>query len=199
MGTIKNGSGGDIARVDKEKRLHTRSFAVGSLLESALKAESYNVSSGLITVVDGDTDHAVLYIKNLGSEQIIIDGMYILLGGSTDGVGAAVVTYTFEPTAGTLISDANDAQTINRTIGDNSVIDITAYSPLSQALDKTITDGTDLQFPVQPGTTAPYFSTPLVLPQGASFGVKVRGPVGNTNMLIQIGAIVTEDGFLGLD
>jgi len=190
--SIKNGDGGCVAKVDSQNRLHTQAFTVSSLLESGLEGKAYNLTTGIFEITN-DTENAMLYIKNDEDDDIIIQGVFIDIGLSTDGSGSGIFTYILNPTTGTLISDANAVSPVNRRIGDSKLLASTTY--VASALSKTITDGTEIEVPI--GQSLNYFAEPLfVIPKGAALAVTYTGPTGNTTIDVEIGFLIIKNGFL---
>jgi hypothetical protein len=192
--SIKQGNGGNVATVDDQLRLHTQAYTVSSILESALRGRAYDIVSGIIDLTN-DTENALLYVLNNEDEDIIMEIFFLdtsLSTGASAG-DTGEFSYYFNPTGGTLISDASATTPINNRIGDPKTLDVTAYK--ATAAGKTLTGGTTLAFPIQGVgnyVEAPYY----VIPKGSSVGVSYTPPASNTSQDINIGIVFIKNGFL---
>lgn len=175
---IKNaGSGPDIgSHVDLNEQVHTFSVTETERNAAVEEGQAYNINTGLVALT-GTGDSAMLYIKNdesslNGESDIVIDS--IIVGINTISATITempIITITKNPTAGTIISDANVAPiNSNSNFGSNNTLDSLVYS--ASATGKTFTDGTTHAI-VLAGDRTPVPELYIDLPKGASMGVSI--------------------------
>ena len=188
MAIIKDGTGsGNSAQVDAHGRLHVEATTVAVEVAEAFEGHSYDVSTqGLVTLTT-DNDSALLYIKNNGNEELLIQTIFTDSNSSTGGTGQGTMKWHMNPTSGTLISDAEEAQVLNRRIGSPIGMDSDAFK--ASATDKTLVSVSQVTIPLPAGAGIP-FAGPWILQKGQAFGVSYQPPTGNTSMTIQIGFLV---------
>ena len=176
---IENGVGdGKKARVDSNNQLHVFAVTEDEQNSAAEHGYLFNINTGLIALT-GTSDSAVLYFKNNegainGESNIIITslifGLYTRSATITD---TATATLIRNPTAGTIIDDANVASMIsNSNFGSSNTLDDSLIYSAS-ATGKTLTDGTDHAKVIltEGRTAAPELN--IDLSKGSSLGVKV--------------------------
>jgi hypothetical protein len=176
---IENGVGdGKKARVDSNNQLHVFAVTEDEQNSAAEHGYLFNINTGLIALT-GTSDSAVLYFKNNegainGESNIIITslifGLYTRSATITD---TATATLIRNPTAGTIIDDANVASMIsNSNFGSSNTLDDSLIYSAS-ATGKTLTDGTDHAKVIltEGRTAAPELNIDLA--KGSSLGVKV--------------------------
>jgi hypothetical protein len=180
---IKDGTGsGNKAMVGDKNRLHTHSLSASSASVATATGEAFNVSSGLITLTD-TSESSLLYIENNEEDIISITTLFVNIGTSTGGSTEGLLKFHLSPTAGTLITDATEAQVLNRNIGNPITLAANTYKG---AEGKTCTGGSEIQLPSTGGGIASEY----VLPRGASFAISYTPPAGNTSIQLQIGFLV---------
>ena len=179
---IRDGTGGGYsAKVDSNNRVHTKSVTDESSLAAIFDGNGYNINTGIITLTN-DTDTPVVYVKNNEDFGLVITAVAIGLNYSTGGSATdmAQITFVRNPTAGTIVSGATAVDiNSNRNYGSNNVLDVNAYKG---ATGNTMTDGQDhiLVFANDGGRS--FITIAEDLPKGATFGIKVQAPSGNTSM-----------------
>lgn len=187
---IKDGRTGATAKVDANNRLHTQSRTLDIALAETLEGHSYDVSTeGGISLTD-DSLSALIYIKNTGDEDLIVETIFVDSISSTGGVGSGFMNWVLNPTGGTLVDAATDCKVINRRIGNPVNLSATAFK--ASTTGQTLTGGDIIQFPSPAGAGIP-FGKPFVIPKGQAFGVNYQPPTGNTSMLMQIGMLIVVD------
>jgi len=184
MGTsIEDGTGSRKgAMVGDKNRLHTHALAASASSVATVTGDAFNVSSELITLTS-DSDSGLLYISNGEQEAISVTTLFVNFGTSANGVGKGLVSFYLDPTGGTLITEANEAQVLNRKVGAPETLTADTYKG---AEAKTITGGNLIQLPSSGGPIASEY----VLSKGACFALSVTPPPGNTSMQVQIGFLV---------
>ena len=176
---IENGVGnGSKARVDRNNQLHVFAVTEDEQNSAAEHGNLYNINTGLIALT-GTSDSAIFYFKNdespiHGESNLIITSMIFgLYDRSATTTDLATATVIRNPTAGTIVDDANVAPMIsNSNFGSNNELDSLIYS--ASATGKTLTDGTDhaLVLLGDNGRT-PVPELNIDLAKGSSLGIKV--------------------------
>jgi len=185
---ILDGSGnGYRAKVDEHKRLHVDAITFGRSEQEVELGNGYSVNTGTFSLTTANKS-ACFYMKNNEDFDIVITAMFYIFG-SSNANGDITVDVLKNPTAGTIISGAVDAEMagVNRNFGssltlkDNTLV-------YKGAEGNTFTDGTKLiSSIVQSKSRTPIIVGDIVLPKGSSIGFDVTPPTGNTAMNVQIG------------
>lgn len=189
--TIKDGKGtGTSARVDSLNRLSTVSTAVDEFAFYAARSQSYIITSGIITLTSASIS-ALLYIKNIGDNDIVVSNFRFWNGTSTGGSGDIRPITWFNPTAGTLISGGSTGSSVNVKVGDASQLEATI---LAGSEGSTITAHSG-QVVVPTNVESPELDIPFHIPKGSSMAFGFTPPSDNTSLdvLITIRAYVREE------
>ena len=183
MAIIEDGATGKTAKVNSDNTLAVHSITISEAEHASDLGQSYNVNSGLITLTSA-AESGVLYFKSNENVNVHIDSIIIILGPSTGGsaTDTTQVRLYSNPTTGTLISGATDADTVeNRNIGASSTLDALAYKG---ATGNTITDGTILlESLVSPGSRA-VFNIDITVPKGKAIAISYEPNDSNTSMKV---------------
>ena len=175
---IKDGTTGRIAKVSDESRLTTVSITETEIHHAIELGHGWNMETGYLTLTDANASD-VLYLKNTGTGIMHVDLYVVLAKASTGGSGDLLVEVLRNPTAGTVISDATDANPVNMNFASSNTPKGLYYKG---GQGKTLT-GHDNSFVSK--TTADnrlLLGVVTILPQGASLGVRITPPPGNTSM-----------------
>jgi len=177
MTMITDGTGsGRKTAVDSSNRLKVNSSGHTFFEDAAENGLAFNLNTEDITISSGTSgDQALLYIKNNEDKDLALVGWFI---GIRDADRTSATSYTnlfkliTNPTGGTLISDAVDAEVANRTLGSPRVFDFDAYK--ASGGGKTLTGGDGVSVLYQYHTSGRTFgNVTLTLPRGASLGITV--------------------------
>lgn len=183
MAILEDGATGKTARVNIDNTLATHSINISEAEHATDLEQSYNVNSGLITLTSA-AESGVLYFKSNENINVHIDSFIIILGPSTGGVTTDTtrIRVYSDPTTGTLISNAVDADTVqNRNVGSSATLDALTYKGVT---GDTITDGTILlESLVSPGTRA-VFSIDVTVPKGKAIAISYEPNDSNTSMKV---------------
>ena len=179
---IKDGTGtGNQVHVDASNRMSTVAVTRDHNGDATIRADSYNINSGLVTITSVD-EQGLLYVKNNETRDLHIHTIIVILGPSTSGVTTDTTRVRIYKniTTGTLVSEANAADTVsNRNFGSSKVLDATAYKGDASS---TITDGTiHIESLIDPGSRVP-FPIDEILTQGDSIAISVEANDSNTSM-----------------
>ena len=84
---IQDGTGkGYLAQVTQNNRIAVESVAITAEDDSIRIGEGWQISTGPVTFT-GDAQSAVLFARNNGGRNFVLDRAVLILGSSTDGVG----------------------------------------------------------------------------------------------------------------
>lgn len=182
--SIKSGDSGEVANVDKLKRLQVKAQAESSKEYAGRKGYRFNASSGELTLTDA-TEQGAFYIKNNENYDFIITNIFLHTGSSTGGTGSGSLKVYISPTTGTLISNATAGSSANFLIGSANQLNANIYKGLG-----TITNGSVgiLQY-FNPALSSEknIAVDGIVLPKGATLAISVTAPTSNTSLKIVTG------------
>lgn len=178
---IEDGTGkGYRAKVDANNRIETFSITESRLADISLRdGESYIITSDFVSLTTTGSFSGMLYIKNTDTDKnLFIDKVRVC--GTGTSMGALQCKFYKQPTAGTLISDANAGIVIPANLGSNNTFSGTVYA--ASADGKTVTDGTQFsQFTIHlPGHTIQEYDGALILPGGFALAIAVQPSYATT-------------------
>jgi hypothetical protein len=183
---ILDGSGTGLrAKVDSNYRLHTHSVSESISENASSNGESYNVNTGTINLTSS-SESSVVYLKNTDEKDLLISTIGYLLGNSTGGTGNLTIDVYKNPSAGTLISDAVNADIIeNKNTGSNNTLEANVYKG---GEGKTCTGGTLFYSSLIAKSAGSYIvgTGNIVVPKGKSICVKISPQALNTSMDVQV-------------
>lgn len=193
---LEDGTGkGYNVKVDELNRLHTNSVVRTVENFGATDGYTFNINTGPLTLTSGN-ESAIFYLKNNGDDDLYISAVGYLLGNSTGGAGDLSLQVIRNPTAGTIVSGASPVSDIaNKNFGSNRTLTVDAYKG---GEGSTMTDGSVAYQTLLNSAAKQYVIATgnVVLPKGASIGVKITPQAGNTNMDMQLFlAILDSNGF----
>ena len=189
---IDDGTGeGVSAKVDANKQLHVFALTENEQNSALEGGNLYNLNTGLIALT-GTGSSAVMYLKNAespvnGESAIIISTIIVCVyDRSATITDDATVTIVRNPTTGTIIDDASQADIIsNSNFGSSNQLTSLCYK--ASATGKTLTDGTDHAIVnLSEGRTA-INELNIDLPKGASLGVEIDlNTSGGANVYVAV-------------
>lgn len=187
MALINDGAGkGFIAQVSANQRLATDSIIITGEDDAIRRGEGWQISSGPVAFTAA-TATAILYVKNNGPLDLVLDRAVLVLGSATGA--AAGSDWTFQtlrnPTAGTIIDNALAAGVSNSNHGSSITPQADTYKGVQ---GDTLTDGTGAPLPIIQNLPRSTFPLGRRLPTGSSIGWKLTPPTGTTSAT---GVIVT--------
>jgi hypothetical protein len=187
---LKDGTGtGRLAQVNYSNKLMTLSVSESVAIHHTFLGLGYNINTGTINLTSANKS-ALLYLKNNGDSDIVINGFFYLLGNS-DGTGDTLVQVERNPTGGTIVSGASDTAPINKDFGSANVLTADSFKG---AEANTLTGGTvviESLFASQ-GRKSLVGAAGVILRKGNSIGITVTPPASNTDMDVQIALSVYE-------
>lgn len=186
---IIDGSGSSrAAKVNSDNRLSTTSVTETEADFATSRGTRFNVNTGTITLTDANNT-TVFYMKNNEDSDVIVTALIYNLGNSTGGSGDLTVEVVRNPTAGDIITNANDVSILqNQNHGSTRTLSVDAYKgATSEAL---ITDGSvSISTLSASGTGRIVIALgALTLPKGSSIAVNITPQSGNTSQGVQVAA-----------
>jgi len=177
---IKDGTGnGNTVKVGGQNRLHTHGLNASIEEVATMHGNSFDVFTDITTLRSADAS-ALIYIKNNEEDDICIRSVSLALDASTGATNAARIKICINPTGGTLLTDATDANMINRRFGDSETLDVTTY----QGEEGKTHTGSDCV--IETITAAGVFTTNYIIPKGASVSLSVEPGTGNTSQNVRV-------------
>ena len=180
---IKDATGtGNTVKVDVNNRLHAQTVTQNRADEHCDTGDRYNVNTDDITLTSAN-ESAILYLKNTGDEDIVIDASVYILGPSTGGSGSFQGYIYSNPTGGTIISNAD-------AVGINANLNLSSSNTLAADIYKgaegyTQTGGTKIISAIgNPPFTNVISIGKIIIPKTKSIVMTATPPSGNTSMLI---------------
>lgn len=105
MFAIKNGSSGDLARVDITGRLHVQSVSETEAQHASEVGSAYILNTGIVDLTT-NASNALLYFKNNEQEDVIFSTIAYSVGINGERTESLIVSGVKNPTGGTIISEA---------------------------------------------------------------------------------------------
>lgn len=174
MESIIDGTGSSYeAKVDSKNRLSTFAITEGRIADASKDGDTFVLASDFISLTTTASFNAMMYIKNESDKDLFIQTIRTCSTGS----GHMQFRLIRNPTTGTIVSDANDADQFAANFGSNKEFEGLAYS--ASADGKTITDGDNFtQFTNHsPGHSTEDYRGAVVLPKGSSLGITCKPSV----------------------
>lgn len=179
---------GKRAEVDSLNRLRTFSVTEAQAVAANERGDAYNLNTASITLTNA-SDTPVAYLKNNEDRDLIIEAVVIGIGPSTSGSGLGPqVTFIRNPTAGTTISNANNASiNSNRNYGSPNTLTADWFKG---ATGETMTDGDDHILVFTQVSSRTFVPINEILPKGTAIGFKIDPPFNNTSMQVYIAILM---------
>ena len=171
--------------IDSNGRANVYAVSETIVENASENGDSFNVNTGTINLTSGNKS-ALLYLKNNGTEDVVISSIGFLMGNSTGGSGDVLAEVLRNPTTGTIVSGATNVDiNINKNFGSSKTLSVDAYKG---AEANTFTDGEVAYKSLVAGSARGYViaTGSIIVPNGSSIGVELTPQTGNTSMDIQI-------------
>lgn len=179
---IKDGAGkGRLAAVDSENRLKVFSTQESEEQHAIGEGRTWNITTGELTLT-ADTASAVQYVKNTGTATLIVPLYIILTKASSGGSGNSKIEILRNPTAGTVVSDANNGTNINQNFGASATPKVDHFVG---GEGKTLTGQDDVLNSQTTASNRLLLGIITFLPTGASVGIRITPPSGNTSIVVE--------------
>lgn len=194
---IEDGKGsGRKAAVSEEQRLEVDAIVESLQAFHNNKGKGFMIDSNLISLTS-TSESQVMYIKNTGDKDIIIDNMWVNFDMSTGGTGRVRVALYANPTGGTITTSAQaplGPQNLN--FGSNNTLNADVYKGLE---GHTQTGGTVYAYFIRTDEQTGRFylldldKSTIVLPKGSSLSISITPPSGNAAMTVNAGMVCFEN------
>lgn len=181
MSIILDGKGrGYRAAVTPDQRLRTESVTIDPEDDAIRVGEGWQITSTPVNFTS-DVTTGILYLKNLGGLDLVLDRAVLLLGSVTGGSG----DWTFQTLRNPDDGITNDLQTngiaagiSNSNHGSQKLPDAEYFK--FQTLGDTFTGGTGVPLPIQQQSNRTVYPFGRRMPLGSSIGFKLTPPPGTT-------------------
>jgi hypothetical protein len=174
------GDGQKRAKVNKNNRLEAFSITERRMADISIReGRSFIITSDFVALTTTGSFNGMLYVKNTdASTNLFVDKVRVC--GTGTSMNSMQCKFFKNPTAGTLISDANDGIIVPANLGSNEAFGGTVYAASGDG--KTVTDGTQFsQFTIHlPGHTIQEYDGALIIPGGSSLAIAVQPGAATT-------------------
>lgn len=176
---ILDGSGsGYAAKVNSLNRLETFSIIENRVADVSKRTGlSFVLASDFISLTTTGSFNGIMYVKNESDKyDLYIDKVRTC----SDIMGNVQIRILRNPTAGTLVSDANLADQLSANVGKEEPFDGLAYSASGDG--KTVTDGENFSQFINhsPGHSIQEYDGAVIIPRGKSIAMVAKPSVAMT-------------------
>jgi len=189
MTILRDGRTGNTMRIDANNRASTSAITEPLADFAAEKGVKFNINTGDITLTNA-TATSVLYLKNNENSDLLVTALIYNLGNTASGTGDVKIDVIRNPTAGDIVTNANDALVgsgvnANQNYGSNTALSVNAYKGASG--ETAFSDGAVSVSTRSSSNTGRIIVSlgAVVLPKGASIGVNYTPPTSNTSQITQ--------------
>ena len=185
---INDGAGfGYSAAVLSNHRLLVDSDSREAITTASLNGQAFRFVTGLITLTSASAS-AVMYLKNNEVDNLVLSEIVVRMNQSTGGAsGVGLWEVLRNPTAGTIISGAVVlASRLNTNFGSTATISVDGFKGTE---GNTFTDGAiydSINGLAVPQRAFLIETAGIVVPRGASIGIRYTPPTGNTSIIISV-------------
>ena len=189
MTILKDGRTSNTLIIDSNNHLHADVISVNEESHAARFGDKFNINTGDITLTSA-AKTSVLYVKNTGDDDLAITGLIYTLGNTTGGSGDIKIDVVRNPTAGDIITNANNVLVgtgveANLNFGSTKSLSVLAYKG---ATGETALSGGSVCLStrlVSSGGRSVLSVGQIRLPKGASIGIDYTPPTSNTSQIVQ--------------
>ena len=194
MSMIQDGTGkGDFAAVTVNNRLKTTGVDL-TLTEAASESgDTYNLSTSAITL-NTTGENALFYLKNNEDRNLIINGIVVNIKDYTGTAGQPTLRILRDPTAGTVVTNAVNAISLNRNFGSTNTLDANIFQGVQGDTLNSESGEIEVYLSSVAAVTFNAFSTIVVIPKGGTIGLSYEPPAGITSMSIIVAVEATLNG-----
>lgn len=187
--TIKDGSSGSTAKVDKSNRLATFATTQEEETTEALDGNTYTATTGRVSLTTAN-ESALIYIKNDDDAPWIMSRLFMNVGNSNATTGDWTLKVKKGVTTGTLISAGTVVIPQNLNFGSGKELSATILKGVDSS---TATDGVDVIDSLIPSDNTRVLITnnPFVIEQGSTVVITVTPAASNTSWVVQGGFVVS--------
>ena len=176
--TIRDGHGsGNLAHVNNDGQLETRSIGVEQRLKSTIDENYYEATTGQVTLTDAN-ETGIIYLKNTSTTQVmVIDRVFWDIWATTGGSGPGTLKYYKDVTytGGTSITPNN---TNYGSVAAATGTFLKSLTTISGTVWWTANISDDSSIALEEGR--------IILANNSTHGISVTAPTGNTSMVLSI-------------
>lgn len=177
------------AKVSKNQRLEVEAINLVEKDRAAIVGWKFNINTGDITLTNA-TKTSVLYVKNTDEYDLSLNAFIYNLGATTSGSGDANIDAIRNPTAGDIITNANNVEIgagveANQNFGSTNTLTGLFYKG---ATGETALSGGNKTIATRSASSTGRIFLDLgnlILPKGTSIGFNYTPPAGNTSQTVQ--------------
>lgn len=179
------------ARVTPNQRLQTISVSETERAHAGSLGFKFTINTGDITITN-TTKLSLLYVKNTGVYDIAIARFIVNAGTSTNGAGDYLTEIIRNPTAGDIITNANQVEVgygvgANNNFGSTEVLTGDMFKGAQGETALSGEDGNTLMVrSSSPNQRLSIDLTTMVIPRGQTLGVNFTPAPSNTSQTIMI-------------
>lgn len=182
----------DGMHVDAKFRAHVSSITQEEKDGACDAGWKFNINTGDITLTSAALT-TVLYIKNTSDYDLVFSSFIYNLGATTGGSGDVIITLYRNPTAGSIITNANNVEVgtgveANQNFGSTKTLTGLFYKGATG--ETAVSGGNNSVITRSASNTGRIVISlgALVLPQGSSIAVNYTPPASNTSQKCQFAA-----------
>ena len=180
MTQLRDGKGnGFMAQVTANNKLAVDAVTARIEEDAIRSGDGWQIASAPVFFISA-MESAILYLKNTGPLDLVLDRAVLIFGTPTNGTGDWTFQTLRNPTAGTIISNALGAGISNSNHGSQKLPDAETYRGIQ---GDTLTDGTGAPLPIQQQSNRTVFPLGRRLSTGTSIGWKLTPPTGTTSAI----------------
>lgn len=181
---LKDGQTGNTARINPAGRLRTLSVIRSHIGHESIDEEaSYIFASGFITLTNTAGENAIFYMNNTDDTGrfFVIEHIRVCSDGA---MGSMKIRYFYNPTGGTIISNAVDGVKTNLNIGSSNEPSMDVFTGGDNI---TATGGTVMTNYINhsPGHSVQDYQGALILQKNQSFAIFVQ-PSVSTDICVEV-------------
>ena len=176
--------------IDANQHLHTEAVTRAEKDQAALKGWRFNINTGDITVTNA-TETSMIYVKNTGDDDLVVDSLIYNLGATTSGTGDVKIEVVRNPTAGGIITNANDVAvgpgvSANQNFGSTNTMTGLFYKGATGETLLSGGDGVTISTRSASNTGRIVISLgAMTMPKGTAIGINYTPPTSNTSQVVQ--------------
>lgn len=177
---ITSGTGNEYsAGVNPNNRLETFSIVEDRMADiSNRTGESFVLATDFVSLTTTGSFNGLIYVKNNNDKTLYIQRIRTC----STATGSVQCILISNPTAGTLISDANLSDQRSANMGSNEVFSNFGLSYAASGDGKTVTDGDQFSNFINrsPGHSIQEYNGAIILPKGSSIALSAKPSVATT-------------------
>ena len=155
--------------------------------------DTYNLSSDEVTL-NATGESALFYLKNNEERNLIINAFVVNIKDYVGTGGQPTLRILRDPVEGTIVTNAVNAQRLNRNFGSSNSIDANIYQGVQGDTLNSQSGEITVYLPNVDAVTFNGFATTVVIPKGGTIGITYEPPAGITSLDIIVSIEATLNG-----